>query len=100
MLAQWLSTNFQDQTALPPPHTLKQYLAHCSSVFSEKGALNNSLHCNENLIYVFPEKELRSLSPNFHIHLSVCDLYIGFCSPSIRPQSKPVHLSQVHNYIL
>ncbi len=27
-------------------------------------------------IYVFPEKELRGLSPNFHIHVSVCDLYI------------------------
>ncbi len=26
------------------------------------------LHSNENPIYVFPEKELRGLSPNFHIH--------------------------------
>ncbi len=34
------------------------------------------LHCNENPIYVFPEKELRRLSPNFHIHVSVSDLYI------------------------
>jgi hypothetical protein len=25
---------------------------------------------------VFPEKELRGLSPNFHIHVSVSDLYI------------------------
>ena len=33
-------------------------------------------HCNENSIDVFPEKELRSLSPNFHIHVSVSDLYI------------------------
>jgi hypothetical protein len=33
-------------------------------------------HNNENLIYVFPEKELRSLSPTFHIHVSVSDLYI------------------------
>jgi hypothetical protein len=29
------------------------------------------VHCNENPIYVFPEKELRDLSPNFHIHVSV-----------------------------
>jgi hypothetical protein len=27
-------------------------------------------------MYVFPEKELRGLSPNFHIHVSVSDLYI------------------------
>jgi hypothetical protein len=33
-------------------------------------------HCNENPIYVFPEKELRSHSPNFHNHASVSDLYI------------------------
>jgi hypothetical protein len=25
---------------------------------------------------IFPEKELRDLSPNFHIHVSVSDLYI------------------------
>jgi hypothetical protein len=34
------------------------------------------LHCNENPIYVFPEKELRGLSPNFHIFVSVGDVYI------------------------
>jgi hypothetical protein len=34
----------------------------------------NTQHCNKNPIYVFPEKELHSLSPNFHIHVS--DLYI------------------------
>ncbi len=30
----------------------------------------------ENLKQIFPEKELRSRSPNFHIHVSVSDLYI------------------------
>jgi hypothetical protein len=34
-----------------------------------------SLFCNKNPIYLFPEKELRRLS-NFHIHVSVSDLYI------------------------
>jgi hypothetical protein len=34
------------------------------------------MHCSENPIYEFPEKELRGLSPNFHIHVSVSDLYI------------------------
>ncbi len=33
-------------------------------------------HNTENSKQIFPEKELRSLSPNFHIHVSVSDLYI------------------------
>ncbi len=34
------------------------------------------LFCNKNPIYVFPEKELRGLSSNFHIHVSVSNLNI------------------------
>ncbi len=34
-------------------------------------------------IYVFPEKELRGLNPNFHIHVSVSDLYIPRIGPHI-----------------
>jgi hypothetical protein len=30
----------------------------------------------ENLKQIFPEKEYRGLSPNFHIHVSVSKLYI------------------------
>ncbi len=41
------------------------------------------LHYKEISIYVFPEKELRGLSPNFHIHVSVSDL----CIPTIGPPS-------------
>ncbi len=50
-----------------------------------------SLHCEEISIYVFLEKELRGLSPNFHIHVSVSNLYIPiigsliFCSRIGRP---------------
>jgi hypothetical protein len=33
-------------------------------------------HCNKNHIYVFPDRELRGLSPIFYIHVSVSDLYI------------------------
>ncbi len=40
-----------------------------------------------NSIYVFPKKELRGLSPNFHIHSSVSDLYI----PNI---GQPIFLQQ------
>ncbi len=34
-------------------------------------------HCKEISLYVFPEKELGGISPNFHIHVSVSDLYIS-----------------------
>jgi hypothetical protein len=30
----------------------------------------------ENLKQIFPEKEYQGLSPNFHIHVSVSELYI------------------------
>ncbi len=40
-----------------------------------------SMHCNENPIYVFPEKKFRSLSPDCHIHVSVSDLYIPRIGP-------------------
>jgi hypothetical protein len=40
-------------------------------------------HCNENPIYVFLFWELRVLSPNFHIHVSVSDLYIPRIGPHI-----------------
>ncbi len=33
-------------------------------------------HITENSKQIFLEKELRGLSPNFHIHVSVSDLYI------------------------
>jgi hypothetical protein len=33
-------------------------------------------HNTENVIQIFPEKEFHGLRPNFHIHVSVSDLYI------------------------
>jgi hypothetical protein len=41
------------------------------------------LHGKEILIYVFPEKELRGLSHNFHIHVSVSHLHIHTNGPPI-----------------
>ncbi len=35
-----------------------------------------NIHCNENPIFVFPEKELRGISVNLYIRVSVSDLYI------------------------
>jgi hypothetical protein len=34
------------------------------------------IHTAANLKQIFPEKEYRDLSPNFHIHVSVSELYI------------------------
>jgi hypothetical protein len=41
------------------------------------------VHCNENPISVLSEKELRGLSPNFHMYVSVSDLYIPTIGPHI-----------------
>ena len=46
------------------------------------------IHCKENPIYVFLFWELRGLSPNFHIHVSVRDLYIPRIGPHISLQQK------------
>jgi hypothetical protein len=43
----------------------------------KKGFLvHEEMHCTENPICIFPEKELRGLSPNSYIQVSVSDLYI------------------------
>jgi hypothetical protein len=44
---------------------------------------NDPTHCNKNPNCVFPEKELHGLSPNFHILVSVSNLYIP--QKKIRP---------------
>jgi len=41
------------------------------------------MHCTENRMDVFPEKELRSLSPNSCIHVSVSDLYVPRIGPHV-----------------
>ncbi len=43
-------------------------------------------HNIENSKHLFPEKELRGLSPNFHIHVSVSNLYIPMIGLPILPQ--------------
>ncbi len=42
------------------------------------------MHRKEIQIYVCPEKELRGLSPNCHIHVSVRDLYSIFARPVLQ----------------
>jgi hypothetical protein len=55
------------------------------------------MNCNENPIYVFPEKELRGLSPNFHVHVSVSDLYIPRIGPHIfLPQNRQTNRENIY----
>jgi hypothetical protein len=44
---------------------------------------NEYVHCNENPIDVFLFWELHGLRPNFHIHVSVSDLYFPRIGPHI-----------------
>jgi hypothetical protein len=65
---------------------------------------HSQLHCKENPLYVFPEKELRGLSPTFNIHVSLSDLYIPRIGPHIfmqqnrqtDPSYKYINRSQTH----
>ncbi len=52
------------------------------STLAERILLQTETHCNESSIYVFPEKELRGISPNFHIQVSASYLYIYIFSCS------------------
>jgi len=61
------------------------------------------MHCKENPIYVFLFRELRGLSPNFYMHVSVCDLYISRIGTHMTLQQnsqtdpwKYINLSQIY----
>jgi hypothetical protein len=56
-----------------------QVSLHSSALYTHLSLLCRllSLHCNENLIYGFLEKELRGLSPDSCIRVSVSDLYLS-----------------------
>jgi hypothetical protein len=45
-------------------------------------------HKTENSKQMFPEKELLGLSPNFHIHVSVGDLYMYSQDRSAYPAAR------------
>jgi hypothetical protein len=44
-----------------------------------------TMHCKENHIYIFLFGELHGHSHNFHIHVSLSDLYIPRIGPHIFP---------------
>jgi hypothetical protein len=53
-------------------------------------------YCNKNPIYVFLFWELRGLSPNYHIHVSVNDLYIPRMGPHIfLQQNRQTHPGKI-----
>jgi hypothetical protein len=57
------------------------YQPPSDSTLSEDAALQRQNA--ENLKQIFPEKEYRGLSPNFHIHESVSELYIPTMGVSV-----------------
>ncbi len=60
-------------------------------------------HCKENPIYLFPGMKLRGLVLNFHIHISVNDLYFPRIGPSMllqkNRQTNPGNISIAHRYM-
>ncbi len=63
-----------------------QYKNNCTATALQR-------HNTKNSKKIFPEKELRGLSPNFHIHVPVSDLYI----PTI---GLPILLQEICGLIL
>jgi hypothetical protein len=55
------------------------------------------VHCNGNSAYIFLFWELRGLSPNFHIHVSVSDLYIPRIGPHISSSRKGRPIVETYN---
>ncbi len=70
--------------------TLFCYCSQGLSQYTEYWPL--TLHCIEDPIHVFPKMKLCGLSPHFHIHVSVSDLYIPSIGPPILlQQNRPNH---------
>ncbi len=61
----------------------KESITTAAAMSGYAGLIPCPPHCNENPIYVFLFWELRDLSPNFHIDVSVNDLYIPRISSHI-----------------
>jgi hypothetical protein len=71
----------------PPSSTLPQHpLQHPLLPNTISPTIHPYPHCKENSIYVYLFWELRDLSPNFYIHVSVSDLYIPKNGPHISLQ--------------
>ncbi len=82
----------------PPPPSCGWFMTVCRLSHRIWSTL-----CTENRIYEFPEKELRSLSSNSYIHVSVCDLYIPRIGPHIwlqqNRQTDSGNIKIAHRYL-
>jgi hypothetical protein len=58
------------------------------SLFKKTVHTPERMHCNGNSVYIFLSWKLRGLSPRFHIHVSVGDLYIPRIGPHISSSRK------------
>jgi hypothetical protein len=54
-------------------------------------------HCKGNFVYIFLFWELRGLSPNFYIHVSVSDLYIPRIGPHISSSRNGSSIVGIYN---
>jgi hypothetical protein len=61
--------------------------------------LSRLLHCNGNSVYIYLFWALRGLSPNFHIHVSMSDLYIPRIGPHISSSRKGRPIVGIYNSI-
>jgi hypothetical protein len=73
----------QSQSSQHKPDKTKSVIGSSilNTHLADYGHKRHNVHCKEISIYVFPEKELRGLNPNFHIHVFVSDLYIPAIGP-------------------
>ncbi len=63
-------------THFPNLDLYKTLLTLCTGAFTPWNKIMCTVKNTKNSLQLFPEKELRSLSPNSYIHVSVSDLYI------------------------
>jgi len=56
-------------------------------------------HNSKNSKKIFPGKELHGLCPNFHIHVSVSDLYIPLIGPPILLENSGKYVDRYWEYI-
>jgi hypothetical protein len=65
-----------------------------------KKKMEREMHGNGNSVYIFLFWELRGLSPNFHIHVSVSDLYIPMIGPHISSSRKGRPIAGIYNSLI
>ncbi len=78
---------------------------YCTIAYTPEYGITNGassflkVHCNENHIYVFLFWELRGLSPSFHIHVSVSDLFTPRICPHVFPAAEYRNIDWSGEYI-